>query len=88
MTSRDGKKKVLLFYQKGNYELGILFESDLLVCVQGVVRIAMPATPESRSWHIANARKNPYLVLGFYVQDLRWMRSIFNSYPCDLVSAY
>jgi hypothetical protein len=54
-------------YQKGNYELRILFESDLLVCVQGVVRIPMPAMPESRSWHIANVRKNPYLVLDFYV---------------------
>ena len=26
-----------------------------------------------------NARKNPYLVLDFYVQDWRWMGSIFNS---------
>ncbi len=56
-------------YQKGNYVLRILFESDLLVYVQGVMRIAMPAMPESRSWHIANVRKNPYLVLDFYVQD-------------------
>jgi hypothetical protein len=40
-------------YQKGNYELRILFESDLLVCVRGVVRIATPAMPESRSWHNA-----------------------------------
>jgi hypothetical protein len=56
-------------YQKGNYELRILFESDLLVCVQGVMHIAMPAMPESRSWHIAKVRKNPYLVLDFYVQD-------------------
>jgi hypothetical protein len=39
--------------QKGNYELRILFESDLIVRVQGVVRIATPATPESRSWHNA-----------------------------------
>ena len=35
-----------------------------------------------------NARKNPYLVLDFFVQDWRWMGSIFNSYPCDLVSLY
>jgi hypothetical protein len=35
-----------------------------------------------------NARKNPYLVLDFYVQHWRWMGSIFNSYPCDLVSLY
>ncbi len=35
-----------------------------------------------------NARKNPYLVLDFYVKDWRWMGSIFNSYPCDLVSLY
>jgi hypothetical protein len=75
-------------YQKGNYELRILFESDLLVCVQGVVGIAMSAMPESRSWHIANIRKNPHLLLDFYVQDWRWMGSIFNSYPCDLVSPY
>ncbi len=68
--------------------LRIPFESDLLVCVQGVVRIAMPATPESRSWHIANIRKNPYLVLDFYVQDWHWMGSILNSYLCDLVLLY
>jgi hypothetical protein len=36
----------------------------------------------------SNARKNPYLVLDFYVQDWPWMGSIFNSYPCDLVSSY
>jgi hypothetical protein len=35
-----------------------------------------------------NARKNPYLVLDFYVQDWHWMGSIFNSYPCDLVSLF
>ncbi len=35
-----------------------------------------------------NARKNQYLVLDFYVQDWRWMGSIFNSYPCDLVLLY
>ena len=35
-----------------------------------------------------NDRKNPYLVLDFYVQDWRWMGSIFNSYPCDLVLVY
>jgi hypothetical protein len=35
-----------------------------------------------------NARKNPYLILDFYVQDWRWMGSIFNSCPCDLVSLY
>jgi hypothetical protein len=29
-------------YQKGNYELRILFESELLVCVLGVMHIAMP----------------------------------------------
>ena len=74
--------------QKGNYELRILFESDLIVLVQGVVRIATPATPESRSGTTPNARKNLYLVLDFYVQDWRWMGSIFNSYPCDLVSLY
>jgi hypothetical protein len=56
-------------YQKGNYEVRILFESDLLFCVQGVVHIATPETPESRSWHIANVRKNPYVELDFYVQD-------------------
>jgi hypothetical protein len=70
---------VLELYQKGNYELRILFESDLLVCVQGAVRISTPAMPESRSWHIANVRKNPYFVLDFYVQDWRWMGSIFNT---------
>ncbi len=36
----------------------------------------------------SNARKNPYLVLDFYVQGWRWMGSIFNSYLCDLVSSY
>ncbi len=35
-----------------------------------------------------NARKNSYLVLDFYVQDWRWMESIFSSYLCDLVSSY
>ncbi len=35
-----------------------------------------------------NARKNPYLVLDFYVQDWRRMGSIFNSYLCDLVLSY
>jgi hypothetical protein len=35
-----------------------------------------------------NARKNPYLVLDFYVRNWRWMGSIFNSYPCDLVLSY
>ncbi len=35
-----------------------------------------------------NTRKNQYLVLDFYVQDWRWMGSIFNSYPRDLVSLY
>jgi hypothetical protein len=35
-----------------------------------------------------NTRKNPYLVLDFYIQYWRWMGSIFNSYPCDLVSLY
>ncbi len=35
-----------------------------------------------------NARKNTYLVLDFYIQDWHWMGSIFNSYPCDLVSSY
>ncbi len=33
-------------------------------------------------------KKNPYLVLDFYVQDWCWMGSIYNSYPCDLVSLY
>ncbi len=44
--------------------------------------------PESRNWHIANARKNPYPVLDLYIQDWHWVGSIFNSYPCDLVSLY
>jgi hypothetical protein len=44
---------MLQLFQKGNYELRILFESDLLVCVQGVVRIAMQAMLESGSWHNA-----------------------------------
>ncbi len=35
-----------------------------------------------------NIRKNPYLVLDFYVQDWHWMASIYNSYPCDLVLSY
>ncbi len=35
-----------------------------------------------------NARKYPYLVLDFYVQDWHWMGSIFNSYLCDLVLLY
>ncbi len=39
--------------QKKNYELRILFESDLIVRVRGVVHIATPAMPESRSWHNA-----------------------------------
>ncbi len=68
--------------------LGFYLKGDLLVCVQGVVCTAMPAMPESRSWHNAKARKNPYLALDFYVQDWRWMGSIFNSYLCDLVSLY
>jgi hypothetical protein len=38
---------MLWLYQNGNYELSILVESDLLICVRGVVRIAMPATQES-----------------------------------------
>ncbi len=51
-------------------------------------RNASKATPESRVGTMPNARKNPYLVLDFYIQDWRWIRSIFNSYPCDLVSSY
>jgi hypothetical protein len=35
-----------------------------------------------------NARKNPYLVLDFNVQDWHWMGSIFNFFLCDLVSLY
>jgi hypothetical protein len=38
---------MLQLYQNGNYELSILFESDLSICVQGVVHIATPATQES-----------------------------------------
>ncbi len=78
MIFREG----VVVVPKRNYELRILFESDLLFWVQGVVRIATPAMPERRSWHIANVRKNPSLVLDFYVQDWHWMGSIFNSYPC------
>ncbi len=46
---------MLQLYQNENYELSIVFESDLLICVQGVVRIAMPATQESV---IFDAEKN------------------------------
>ncbi len=35
-----------------------------------------------------NVRKNPYLVLDFYVQDWHWIGSIFNFYLCDLVLLY
>ncbi len=58
--------------------------------MQGVVRIAMPAMLESSLGvgTTPNARKNPYLVLDFYEQDWHWMGSIFNLYPCDLVSLY
>jgi hypothetical protein len=35
VTIRREEKMVLQFYQKGNYELKILHESDPLVCVQG-----------------------------------------------------
>ncbi len=45
-------------------------------------------TPKSRSWDITNARKKPYHVLDFYVQDWHWMGSILNSNPCELVSLH
>ncbi len=74
--------------QKGNYELRILLKviykspcEELCVSqCQQRQKVGVGTMP--------NARKNPYLVLDFYVQDLRWMGSIFNSYPYDLVSLY
>ncbi len=54
-------------------------ESSISQCQQRQ-KVGVGTTP--------NARKNPYLVLGLYIQDWRWMGSIFNSYPCDLVSLY
>ena len=74
--------------QNGNYELRFLFYSDLLFACK-------ESCDSQRLQHqtvgvgtMPNARKNLYLVLDFYVQDWRWMGSIFNSYPCDLVSLY
>jgi hypothetical protein len=71
-------------YQKENYELKIHFESDLLVCVWG------PCFLQRLKVELAHhqCQKNPYHVLDFYVQDWRWMGSIFNSYLCDLVLLY
>jgi hypothetical protein len=49
-------------YHKGNYELRILFESDLLDCVQGVVRIAMPAMPESGVGTLPTPERTTYKI--------------------------
>jgi hypothetical protein len=66
------------FYLKVIYK-SACEESCVLQCQQHR-KVGVGTTP--------NARKNPYLVLDFYVQDWRWMGCIFNSYPCDLVSSY
>jgi hypothetical protein len=55
----------------GNYELRFLFKSDLKVRMRGVVRIAHQPRQKVGVGTAPNARKNPYLVLGFYVQDWR-----------------
>ncbi len=40
------------------------------------------------SWHIANARNKAHHGLYPYVQDGRWMRNVFNSDLCDLISLH
>jgi hypothetical protein len=74
--------------QKGNYELRFLFKSDLLFACKESCDSQCLQHQKVGVGTLPNARKNPYLVLDFYVQDLRWMGSIFTSYPCDLVSSY
>ena len=68
----------LEFYLKVIY-MSACKEACVLQCQQRK-KVGVGTTP--------NARKNPYLVLDFYVQDWHWMESIFNSYPCDLVLSY
>jgi hypothetical protein len=47
------------------------------------VRIATPAMPESRIWHIANVRKNPYLVLDLLSLLERCMEKSKHVSPCN-----
>ncbi len=88
VTIREGKRRCcsctkmdimsLGFYLKVIYKSACK-ELCILQCQQ-CQKVGVGTTP--------NARKNPYLVLDFYVQDWRWMGSIFNSHSCDLVSLY
>jgi hypothetical protein len=76
---------MLWLYQNGNNELRILFESDLLVACKESCISQRQQCKKVGVGTMPNARKNLYLVLGFYVQDWHWMGSLFNSFPCDLV---
>ncbi len=61
----ESKKEIKL-----NYELKILFESDIeSASKEHVYRVGFYLIPYIRayiwSWHMSNARKKPYHVLGF-----------------------
>jgi hypothetical protein len=86
VTIREGKRLCCSCSKKEIMSLGFYLkviyksaceESCVSQCQQHQKVGVLGTTP--------NARKNPHLVLDFYVQDWRWMGSIFNSYPCDLV---
>ncbi len=76
--------------QKGNYELKIRCESDLLPASQEhVYRVGFYTIPYIwvyiRSWHTWPDQKEATSCTRFYVQDWRWIGNIFNSDPCELI---
>ncbi len=88
VTIREGKRRCCSCTKKDfmslRFHLKVIYKSAceelcILQCQQRQ-KVGVGTMP--------NARKNPYLVLDFYVQDWRWTGSIFNSYLCDLVLLY
>jgi hypothetical protein len=71
----------------------ILYESDLLVCERGAcVSCRFLHDLIHPSVHLALAhvqcKKEAISCTRLYIQDLRWIGKIFNSYPYDLISLH
>jgi hypothetical protein len=81
---------VILVIQKGNYELKIRCESDLLpASKEHVYCVGFYTTPYIwvyiQSWHTWPAQREATSCTRFYVQDWRWIWKFFDSNPCELI---